>query len=63
MLKARDSELLDLVDHDISTMPIEAHNNIEEGITSVQSSNEWTLFRDQLANNMFVGYQTQQGLV
>lgn len=47
-------QLLNLVDHELSMMPIEVN---EDEITTFESNNEWTLFRDQLAMDMFAEYQ------
>jgi hypothetical protein len=54
LLEAEDLQLLNLVDCELSMRPIEVN---EDGITTVEATNEWTLFRDQLVLDMFAEYQ------
>lgn len=49
-----DDLLLQEVDNEIDDQPIEADD--ANTITSVQVTNEWTNFRNQLSNDMFAEY-------
>ena len=48
------------MDCELSMRPIEVN---EDEITTVEATNEWTLFRDQLTMDMFIEYQRYQAQV
>ena len=53
-----DNIILQEVDNDIAAAPIEFVDD-SNLIRSVQVSNEWNNYRDQLANDMFNDYQAR----
>jgi len=55
-----DGLLIHQVDEAISAESGEAQSEMSM-ITHVQSTNEWTEFRDTMANQMFVDYQARRG--
>jgi hypothetical protein len=56
-----DQLLINQVDSLIATEPAEVQGEINM-ITHVQSSNEWSTFRDTKASEMFADYQARRGL-
>lgn len=55
-----DDQLMEQVDSDISAAPAENQGEMSM-ITQVQSTNEWSNFRDMKANEMFADYQARRG--
>ena len=61
ILEAQDLELLSVVDNELINQQMErVTNNIGDEVTTIQTIEEWTRFRDTLATNMFATYQIRR---